>query len=130
MGTIKRFEDLEIWQLARLICIDIEQLFLNTDLGKNYSLRNQMERSSGSIMDNIAEGFDRDGNREFIVFLSYSKGSAGELKSQLYRSFDKALISKNQFDECSFKCQELQNKIGGFMNYLKNSEFKGSKFKR
>ncbi|MFI8379779.1 four helix bundle protein [Leeuwenhoekiella sp. NPDC079379] len=130
MGTIKRFEDLEIWQLARLICIDIEQLFLNTDLGKNYSLRNQMERSSGSIMDNIAEGFDRDGNREFIVFLSYSKGSAGELKSQLYRSFDKALISKNQFDECSSKCQELQNKIGGFMNYLKNSEFKGSKFKR
>ena len=130
MASIKRFEDLEIWKLARRICVDIEMLFTKTDLGKNYSLRNQMERSSGSIMDNIAEGFDRDGNREFIIFLSYAKGSAGELKSQLYRSFDKSLISQEQFKECSGKCQELQNKIGGFMNYLKNSEFKGSKFKR
>ena len=130
MGTIKRFEDLEIWQLARNLCMMIEELFLSTPVGSNYSLRNQMEKSSGSIMDNIAEGFDRDGNREFIAFLSYSKGSSGELKSQLYRCFDKGLISKQQFEDCTSKCQELQNKIGGFMNYLKNSEFKGTKFKR
>ncbi|MEH6656490.1 four helix bundle protein [Leeuwenhoekiella marinoflava] len=70
-----------------------------------------MERGSGLIIDNKAEGFDRDGNREFINFLSYSKGGAGELKSQLYRCFDKKLITKDQFEEYSLKCQELQNKL-------------------
>ncbi|PHQ30132.1 four helix bundle protein [Leeuwenhoekiella nanhaiensis] len=130
MGTIKRFEELDIWQLARDLCINIEQLFQNTGVGSNYALRNQMEKSSGSIMDNIAEGFDRGGNKEFINFLSYAKGSAGELKSQFYRCMDKGLISKELFEENSIKCQEIQNKIGGFITYLKNSEFKGPKFQR
>ena len=130
MGTIKRFEELDIWQLARDLCQNIEQLFQNTGVGSNYVLRNQMEKSSGSIMDNIAEGFDRGGNKEFINFLSYAKGSAGELKSQFYRCMDKGLISNEQFEENSIKCQEIQNKIGGFITYLKKSEFKGPKFQR
>ena len=71
---IEKFEDIEAWQVARIICQKVEGLFNNTSLGKNYALRNQMERSSGSIMDNIAEGFGRGGNQEFINFLSYSKG--------------------------------------------------------
>ncbi len=84
MAKIEKFEDLEIWHLSREICSDIEYLFEATNLGKRVSIRDQMDRSSGSIMDNIAEGFERNGNREFINFLSYSKGSCGELKSQLY----------------------------------------------
>jgi four helix bundle protein len=89
MSKIDKFEDIEVWQRARIICNTIEELFQTTNLSKNFALRNQIDRSSGSIMDNIAEGFGRDGNKEFHNFLSYSKGSCTELKSQVYRSFDK-----------------------------------------
>jgi four helix bundle protein len=129
MGKIQKFEDLEIWSLAREICQLVEFLIQNTNLKTNYSLRNQIDRSSGSIMDNIAEGFERNGNREFIQFLSIAKGSAGEVKSQSYRAFDKNLITKEQH----FKLNEIveleKNKIGAMMNYLNNCEMKGLKFK-
>ncbi|OOV27602.1 four helix bundle protein [Flavobacterium sp. LM5] len=129
MGKIQKFEDLEIWSLAREICQLVEFLIQNTNLKTNYSLRNQIDRSSGSIMDNIAEGFERNGNREFIQFLSIAKGSAGEVKSQSYRAFDKNLITKEQH----FKLNEIveleNNKIGAMMNYLNNCEMKGLKFK-
>jgi len=129
MDKIERFEDIESWKLARIICQKINAFFLQTDLGKNFALRNQMEKSSGSIMDNIAEGFERGGNQEFHNFLSYSKGSATELKSQLYRAYDKKLISKVQFEDLSVKCDEVENKIGAFMFYLRKSGLKGIKFK-
>ncbi|REH52298.1 four helix bundle protein [Tenacibaculum gallaicum] len=130
MGKIEKFEDLEVWQRGRLICQYVEELFLKSNLSKNYSLKDQMERSSGSIMDNIAEGFDRDGNSEFHNFLSYAKGSAGELKSQSYRAFDKKLITKEQFEKLSEMCEVEKNKIGAFMYYLRNSGIKGQKFNR
>ena len=129
MGKIQKFEDLEIWSLAQEICQLVEFLIQNTNLKTNYSLRDQIDRSSGSIMDNIAEGFERNGNREFIQFLSIAKGSAGEVKSQSYRAFDKNLITKEQH----FKLNEIveleKNKIGAMMNYLNNCEMKGLKFK-
>jgi four helix bundle protein len=128
MAKIEKFEDLEIWNKAREICIDIENLFETTNLGKRYSLKDQMDRSSGSIMDNIAEGFERNGNREFINFLSFSKGSCGELKSQLYRSLDKKLISQNEFELVTMKVELVKNKIGAFMKYLNNCDMKGLKF--
>ena len=128
MGKIQKFEDLEIWSLAREICQLVEFLIQNTNLKTNYSQRDQIDRSSGSIMDNIAEGFERNGNREFIQFLSIAKGSAGEVKSQSYRAFDKNLITKEQH----FKLNEIveleKNKIGAMMNYLNNCEMKGLKF--
>lgn len=128
MAKIEKFEDLEIWNIAREICIDIEKLFETTNLGKRYTIKDQMDRSSGSIMDNIAEGFERNGNREFINFLSFSKGSCGELKSQLYSSLDKKLISREEFDIVSMKIELTKNKIGAFMKYLNNSDLKGLKF--
>lgn len=130
MSKIDNFEDLEVWQLAREICNDVENLFLGTELGKNYSLRNQMEKSSGSIMDNVAEGFGRGGNMEFRTFLSYSKGSCAELKSQIYRANDKQLISTEQFNSVSMKCDKENAKLGSFINYLSRTEFKGTKFKK
>lgn len=130
MGKIEKFEDIEAWQFARLICQKTEKLFKHTALGKNFKLRDQMERSSGSIMDNIAEGFGRGGNQEFHNFLSFSKGSASELRSQLYRALDKNLISKEQFKELKDDCIQTENKIGAFMHYLRSSELKGIKFKR
>lgn len=128
MAKIEKFEDLEIWNIAREICIDIEKLFETTNLGKRYTNKDQMDRSSGSIMDNIAESFERNGNREFVNFLSFSKGSCGELKSQLYRSLDKKLISREEFDIVSMKIELTKNKIGAFMKYLNNSDLKGLKF--
>ena len=89
MATVKRFEELEIWKLARKICDEIYQVSISTPLQKDYKLNNQIKGSSGSIMDNIAEGFERDGNREFIQFLSISRGSSGETRSQLYRVLDR-----------------------------------------
>ena len=129
MATVTKFEDLEIWQRSRDICKEVELLFQTTRIGSNLRLRNQMEGSSGSIMDNIAEGFDRDGNKEFHNFLSYSKGSASELKSQIYRCYDKNYISEEKMKELIEICEVQINKIGAFMHYLRNTEFKGQKFK-
>lgn len=129
MGKIQKFEDLEIWRLAREICLQIEYLIQKTNLKTNYSLKNQMDRSSGSIMDNIAEGFERNGNREFINFLSIANGSAGEVKSQSYRAFDKKLITQEQHLQLNEMIELVKNKIGAMMNYLNNCEIKGLKFK-
>ena len=127
---IDRFEDLEVWQLAREICNDVEFLFETTPLGKRYALKDQMDRSSGSIMDNVAEGFGRGGNLEFRNFLGYSKGSCNELKSQLYRALDKGLITKEHFDLLTQKCDKENAKLGSFIGYLSRTEHKGIKFKK
>lgn len=129
MAKIDKFEDLEIWQKARELCQYVELLIQTTTLKTNYSLKDQIDRSSGSIMDNIAEGFERNGNREFIQFLSIAKGSAGEVKSQSYRAFDKKLISEEQHLKLNEMTEIEKNKIGAMMNYLRNCEYKGLKFK-
>jgi len=124
-----KFEDLEIWRVAREICQQVEVLIQTTALKTNYALRDQIDRSSGSIMDNIAEGFERNGNREFIQYLSIAKGSCGEVKSQSYRAYDKKLISEEQHTKLNEIAELEKNKIGAMINYLKNSEIRGLKFK-
>jgi len=101
MGTIKKFEDLGIWKHSRVICQDIYAVITNGTLAKDWALRDQMNKSSGSIMDNIAEGFGRDGRNEFLQFLSFSKSSASELRSQLYRALDRGHVNVELFDELS-----------------------------
>jgi four helix bundle protein len=128
MGKIESFEDLEIWQLSREISRDIWNLIDNSALSKDFKLRDQMNGSSGSIMDNIAEGYERNGNREFIQFLSIAKASCGELRSQLHRCLDRKHIDQNTFEIIMDKTKIESRKIGAFMSYLKKSERKGSKY--
>ena len=122
------FEGLDIWKIGRDICMDVWNIIENTTLNKDYSLRNQMNSSSGSIMDNIAEGFERNGNRELIQFLSIAKASCGELRSQLYRCLDRNHITKDRFDDIYSKTVTEGKKIGAFMAYLKKSDRKGAKY--
>ena len=129
MATIKRFEDLEIWQEARKLCQDIIRIANDTELKNHFRLRDQIKASSGSVMDNIAEGFERDGNLEFRQFLSIAKGSAGEAKSQLYRVFDNNYITIDELQKLTSEYEVLSRKIANFINYLNKKDFKGVKFK-
>ena len=130
MATITSFEDIDIWQKARELSNEIYSKTMDGTFSKDYSLRDQINRSSGSVMDNIAEGFERGGNKEFIQFLSYSKGSCGEVRSQLYRAKDRNHITKDEFENLALKAKEVGKQIAGFMIYLSKSEIKGTKFKK
>jgi len=129
MGSIHRFEEIISWKEARILNGNIGKLIDNNRLDRNYRLISQIEGSSGSIMDNIAEGFERGGNREFIQFLYIAKGSSGELRSQLYRALDRHYINQNEFDELSIHSMKISNMIQSFIVYLESSDLKGIKYK-
>jgi len=129
MATIKRFEDLEIWQEARRLSKEVIDLSNSTDLRNDFKLRDQIKSSSGSVMDNIAEGFERDGNLEFRQFLSTAKGSAGESRSQIYRVFDNDYIDHEEMQKLTSEYEILSRRIANFINYLNKKEYKGTKFK-
>jgi four helix bundle protein len=128
--TIKRFEDLEVWKNSRELCKKIRTVCESTSLNKDFSLKDQILRSSGSCMDNIAEGFERDGNKEFINFLYISKGSIGEMRSQVYRPLDFGHIDQKTFDELTNDCINLSSQLANFISYLHKSEIQGLKKKK
>ena len=129
MATIKKFEDLEIWQKARTLCNTIYPLTITGSFEKDYKLRDQINGSSGSVMDNISEGFERDGKNEFRQFLSISKGSCGEVRSQLYRALDRNHITKEQFDILKIQAEDISKQLNNFIKYLNSTEIKGTKYK-
>lgn len=126
--AIERFEDLEIWIEARDLCKFIRALTRKPEFCKDFKLVGQITSSSGSIMDNIAEGFDRDGNKEFKQFLSIARGSNAETRSQAYRAFDSNYVNQNELNEVLNRTERLRTKIKSLMIYLKNSERKGNKY--
>ena len=125
---VERFEDLEIWKEARQLCKFIFNITEKEPFAKDFKLRDQIRTSSGSVMDNIAEGFERDGNKEFTQFLSVSKGSCGECRSQSSRAFDYNYIDEEILQELILRTTQLSKKIYAFMSYFRKSEFKGSKY--
>ena len=129
MATFNRFEDIIAWQKARALCKMIHDFTLKKPFYRDFKLVSQIKGSSGSAMDNIAEGFERDGNKEFSQFLSISKGSAGETRSQLYRALDNEYISEKEFQEAYNLADEVGKLNGALINHLKQSDFKGNKFK-
>ena len=107
MATIQRFEDLIVWQKARILCNEVFNLIIKDKFAKDFALRDQINRSSGSVMDNIAEGFERSGTNEFINFLTYSKGSAGEIKKIINVLI--TYLGKSDFRGQKFKARDSQN---------------------
>ena len=129
MATIERLEQIISWQEARSLNKNVGQLIDTGRLKKNFRLIGQIEGSAGSIMDNIAEGFERGGNKEFVQFLYIAKGSCGELRSQLYRALDRNYIIQKEFDELSVHAMKISSLIQKFIDYLENSPTKGIKYK-
>ena len=129
MATIERFEEIISWKEARVLNKTIGELIDSGRFKKNFGLIDQIERSAGSVMDNIAEGFERNGNREFIQFLYVAKGSCGELRSQLYRALDRNYIDQKEFDGLSVHAMKVSSLIQRFVDYLEKSPNKGAKYK-
>jgi four helix bundle protein len=129
MATIKRFEDLEVWQLARNLSQFAFKITSKEKFAKDYKLKDQFRTSTGSAMDNITEGFGREGKNGFVTFLGISNGSVCEAKSQLYRALDYTYITQEKFNEGYEITDLLNNKLGSFMHYLNTSDMKGEKFR-
>jgi four helix bundle protein len=129
LTEIKQFEDMELWQAAREITRLIYQISSKGYFAKDFGLRDQIRRSSVSILSNISEGFERDGNKEFIQFLSFAKGSCGEMRAQLYVAFDQKYIDEDTFNNILEKARDLSRMMSGFIKYLQNSPHKGKKYK-
>ena len=124
MATITRFEDLEIWKMARKQANEVFKLTQSEKFLKDFSLKNQINDSFGSVMDCIAEGFERFSNKEFAQFLIIAKGSNGEVRSQLYRALDRFYISEDILQTRLNFSIHLGNKIKSFIDYLQSSKFK------
>lgn len=129
MSSIKRFEDILSWQKARDLNCKIGEMIGSGRFKHNFRLINQIEGSAGSIMDNIAEGFERSGNREFLQFLYVAKGSCGEFRSQLYRCLDRHYINEEEFQQLFEMSREIIVLLQRLIEYLETSTMKGNKYK-
>jgi four helix bundle protein len=125
---VSRFEDFEIWKLARELYKVVFKITSQYPFCKDFRFRDQMRNSSGSISDNIVEGFERGGNKEFVQFVSVSKGSCGETRNQSYRAFDSGYISHEELDELLERTDHLMRMTANLIKSLKSSDHKGVKY--
>ena len=119
---ITRFEDIDAWRFARKLCCAVHAVTSQGAFAKAFALRDQIDRASGSVMDNIAEGFDGGSDAEFIRFMGYSQRSCSEVKSQLYRAIDRNFITQDEFTKLIDLCDHTHAQIGGFIRYLKRTK--------
>jgi len=129
MATLTRFEDIEAWQLGRELKRSIYSFSRKGEFARDFSLRDQIRRAAISVTANIAEGFGRGGNREFIQFLSNSKGSCAEVQDHLYTAIDEGYVGESDFQKLYEQAALVGRKIGAFMAYLQRSEMRGTKFR-
>ena len=128
MAKVERFEDYGIWKEARILCREVHEITQRAPFCRDYSLNKQIRSSSGSIMDNIAEGHERGGNKEFIYFLGIARGSCGEVKSQLYRALDQKYIDNQEFHRMQNRAKKIGAGITNFIKYLKDCDNKGFRY--
>lgn len=129
MARLERFEDIDACKKARELTRSIYQITMTGEFARDFGLRDQIRRAAVSVLSNIAEGFERDGNKEFLQSLSLAKGSCGEVRAQLYIALDQAYITDAQFRELTEKTLEVSRLIAGLMKYLSTSDMRGSKYK-
>ena len=129
MATFKKFEEIECWKKARELTRQVYKVSKKAPFSRDFSLRDQIRRAAVSVMSNIAEGFDRSGTGEFIQFLATAKGSSAEVRCQLYVALDQNYIDEKEFEILSGLATETGSIIGGLMNYLRRSGYKGTKYK-
>ena len=129
MSTFQSFEEIEAWQKARELTKRVYEVSDTGSFARDFGLRDQMRRACVSILSNIAEGFERGGDKEFTQFLATAKGSCGEVRSQLYVALDQGYLLAPKFEELYGMSTETSRVISGLMNYLTRSELRGSKFK-
>src|SRR5688500_8380038 len=118
MATFKTFEDIEAWQRSRELTKSIYKVTSQGTFARDFGLRNQIRKASISIMSNIAEGYERSGNKEFIQFLATAKGSAGEVRAQLYVALDQGYLERAVFDDLSQSIIKISMMLSGLMTYL------------
>jgi four helix bundle protein len=128
MAKGKQFEDFEVWMKGRKITNEVYNLIRKKEFSGDFELVRQIKDACISITSNIAEGHERDGDKELIQFLSYAKGSAGEVRSQLYVALDQGYISKEEFDKTFNLLIEESRMLKGFMKYLCGSGYRGKKY--
>jgi four helix bundle protein len=125
---VKKFEDLEIWKLARELTNKIYHVTNDRAFSKDYGLKDQIRRAAVSVMSNISEGYERGGNQELIRFLSIAKGSSGEVRCQLYIAMDQNYIEREKSLILIDNVRKLSIMINNFIGYLKKSQFKEKKY--
>ncbi|MGN6438450.1 MAG: four helix bundle protein [Agriterribacter sp.] len=129
MPTILKFEELEIWKQSRVLSLQVFHITRKPVFANEYRFKEQIKSAAGSVMDNIAEGFERASRLEFINFLGIARGSCGEVKSQLYRAFDQHFITETEFKDMYDQYEKLSSGIAAFIKYLNQSDIKGQKFR-
>jgi four helix bundle protein len=127
--AIKKFEDIESWKKARKLTREIYKATATGEFFRDFGLKDQIRRASVSILSNIAEGFERGGDKEFCQFLGIAKGSCGEVRAQLYVALDQGYLSQEIFDSLSTKAVEVSELLSGFIRYLKGSPLRGNKYR-
>lgn len=129
MTKIERFEDMECWKKARELTKLVYAISSDNKFSRDFGLRDQLRRASVSILSNIAEGFERDGDKEFAQFLALAKGSCGEIRAQLYVALDQRYITEEEFKTLTRQATEISRMISGLMKYLRQSELRGRKYR-
>ncbi len=129
MTTVETFENLEAWKKARDLTQSIYDICSRGEFSRDYGLKDQICRAAVLVMSNIAEGFERGGDKEFFQFLAQAKGSCGEIRSQLYVARDQHCISHEQFDCLVDHSMEISRLIFGLIHYLKKSNMRGNKYR-
>ena len=129
MGAVRDFEELAIFQQARELSKKIYPVTQREEFNYDYRFVQQIRAAAGSIMDNIAEGFERTGNKEFLNFLYIAKGSCGEVRSQLIRANDVGHLTPEEYNELYVECRKLSAGIMNFIKEIRNSDISGEKYK-